>query len=59
MNSGVYCAQDMMYALRVLELLDLQVKPPMLLDIDNRGTMDLVNNWSVGVRTRHIETLHN
>ena len=40
MNSGVYWAQDMMYAFRVLELMDLQVKPPMLLEIDNRGTMD-------------------
>ena len=59
MNSGVSCPQDMMYALRVLELLDMQVKPPMLLDIDNSGTVDLLNNWSVGVRTRHIETLHN
>ena len=48
-----------MYALRVLELLELQVKPPMLLEIDNSGTVDLVKNWSVAVRTRHIETLHN
>ena len=59
MNSGVSCAQDMMYALRVLALLELQVKPPMLLEIDNRGTVDLVNNWSVGVRKRHIKTLNN
>ena len=59
MNSGVSYPQDMMYALRVLELLELQVNPPMILEIDNRGTVDLVNNWSVGVRVRHIETLHN
>ena len=59
MNSGVSCAQDMMYALRVHKLLELQVKPPMLLEIDNSGTVDLVKNWSVAVRTRHIETLHN
>ena len=59
MNSGVSCAQDVIYALRVLELMELQVKPPMLLDIVNRGTVDLLNNWSVGVRTRHIEANHN
>ena len=59
MNSGVSCVQDIMYALRLLELIELQVKPPMLLEIDNRRTVDLVNNWSVGVRTLHIETLHN
>ena len=59
MNSGLSCAQNMMYALRVLELLELQVKPPMLLEIDNRRTVYLVNNWSVSVRTHHIEALHN
>ena len=58
MNSGVSCAQDMMYDLRVLELLELQVKPPMLLEIDNSGTVHLKNNWIVGGRTHHIETQH-
>ena len=27
-----------------------------LLEIDNNGTVDLINNWIVGWRTRHVET---
>jgi hypothetical protein len=32
------------------------VEKPMLLEIDNKGAVDLTNNWSVGGRTRHINT---
>ena len=27
----------------------------MILHIDNKGAVDLANNWSVGGRTRHVE----
>lgn len=54
--AAVSCAQDMMYAKRILESLGLQVQLPMILEIDNKGTVDLINNWSVGGRTRHVET---
>jgi hypothetical protein len=27
----------------------------MLLEIDNKGAVDLANNWSVGGRTRHVD----
>ena len=40
----------------VIESLELQVKLTVLMDIDNLGTVDLENNWSVGSRTRNIET---
>ena len=53
--SAVQCAQDMLYAMRVMESLGLKVKKPMKLYIDNKGAVDLANNWSVGGRTRHIE----
>ena len=43
-------------ARKVLEALDLKVKLPMLLEMDNKGAVDLANNWTVGGRTRHIET---
>jgi hypothetical protein len=46
----------MMYAKRLLESMDLQVKLPMILEMDNKGAVDLVNNYSVGGRTRHMET---
>lgn len=32
----------------------LKVKLPMEIRVDNKGAKDLVNNWSVGGRTRHI-----
>ena len=28
----------------------------MILKVDNKGTKDLVNNWSVGGQTGHIDT---
>ena len=55
-NAVVSSAQDMMYALRVLEAMELQVELPMLREIDNRRLLDLENNWSFGGRTCHIET---
>ena len=54
--SAVQCAQDMMYVKRVLEGMELKVRLPMVLNIDNSGAIDLANNWSAGGRTRHMET---
>jgi hypothetical protein len=34
----------------------LQVEKPMILEIDNKGMVDIANNWSVGGRTRHMNT---
>jgi hypothetical protein len=48
-------AQDMLFVMRILESMGLKVKKPMILYVDNKGAKDLVNNWSVGGRTRHIE----
>jgi hypothetical protein len=54
--AAVLCAQDMLYVKKVLESIGLKVKLPMILYMDNQGAIDLVNSWSVGGRTRHIET---
>jgi hypothetical protein len=54
--AAVLCAQDMLYVKKVLESMGLEVKLPMILYMDNQGAIDLVNSWSVGGRTRHIET---
>jgi hypothetical protein len=54
--SGTECAKDMLYAMRVIESLGLKVEKPMILEIDNKGAVDIANNWSVGGRTRHINT---
>ena len=55
LDSGVSCAQDMLYTMRLLESLGLKVKKPMILEIDNKGAVDIANNWSAGGRTRHIK----
>jgi hypothetical protein len=46
----------MLYTMRIVESMGLKVKKPMILEIDNKGAVDLTNNWSVGGRTRHIDT---
>ena len=33
----------------------LKVKFPMMLEVDNKGAVDLVNSWSHGVRTKHMQ----
>ena len=50
-------AQDMLYVKRLLESIDLRVSSlPMVLEVDNKGAVDLINNFSVSGRTRHRET---
>ena len=49
------CVQDMLYVMRLVESIGLTVKKPMILKVDNKGAKDLMNNWSVGGRTRHID----
>ena len=53
--AAVQCAQDMLYVYRIMTSIGLKVITPMILEVDNRGTVDLANNWSIGGRTRHIE----
>lgn len=52
--AAVSCAQDLLFEKRVLESIGLKVRVPMILNVDNKGVMDLANNWSVSGRTRHI-----
>jgi hypothetical protein len=54
--SAITNAQDMMFVKRVVESIGLKVKLPMILTIDNKGTVDLINNNSVDGRTMYVET---
>jgi hypothetical protein len=54
-TGGVLCAQDMLYVWHILELMELKVKLPMILEMDNKGAVDLANNWSIGGCTRHVD----
>ena len=49
------CAQEMLFVMRLMESVGLKVKKPMELFVDNKGAVDLANNWSIGGRTRHME----
>jgi hypothetical protein len=51
--AGVTEAQDMVYCHNVLTSLGLKVKLPMVLEMDNKGAVDLANSLvSVEGRTR-------
>ena len=52
----VSCVQDMLYVYRIIISLDLQVELPIVVELDNSGARDLANSWSVGGRTRHVDT---
>jgi hypothetical protein len=56
-TAEVLCDQDMMYVWNVLESMELKVNLPMTLEqeMDNKGAVDLANNWSIGGRTRHVD----
>jgi hypothetical protein len=54
-SSGVLCVQDMLYCKNVLESMGLKAKLPMILKMNNKGAVDLANNWSVGGQTRHVD----
>jgi hypothetical protein len=53
--SGVMVAQDMLYIYRLLESLELEVELSMVLKMDNSGTVDIANSWSVGDRMHHVD----
>jgi hypothetical protein len=54
-KAAVQCAQDMIYANKnVLESLGLEIELSMVMQVDNKGTVDAVNGYSVGVRMRHV-----
>lgn len=54
-GAGVMTAQDMLYTFNLLTSVGLKVELPMILEMDNKGAVDLANNWRVGGRTRHVD----
>ena len=45
--TGISCALDMLYVKHVIESIGLKVKLLMKLEMDNKGAVDLANNWSI------------
>jgi hypothetical protein len=58
LGAAVACAQDMLFVMRVLKSMGSKVKLPMILEVDNKGAIDLVNNWTVRGRIQHIDVRH-
>ncbi len=55
LNTAVLCVQDMIYQKNTLESIGLKVELPMVLEMDNRGAIDLINSFCVEGCTRHID----
>ncbi len=54
LSIAVLCVQDMVYAKNLLKSIGLEVKLPIVLEINNEGIVDLINSFMVGGCTRHI-----
>ena len=54
--AGCNCIQDLLFIKQILELMGLKVKMPMILQMDNKGAINLVNNWGLAGCTRHVCT---
>ena len=52
---GVIVSQYMLHVYHLLLTLGLEVELPMLIEMDNKGAVDLANNWSMGDRTWHMD----
>ena len=48
------CVHDMVYGKNFLESLGLKVKLPMTLYMDNKGGVDIFNNWSIAGKPRAV-----
>ena len=55
----VLTAQDIMFVHHILLGMELQVKLSMILFCDNKGAVELANNWSARGRTWHINMKQN
>ncbi len=53
-NAAVLCVQDLLCGKNLLEVTGLEVELRMILEVDNKGLVDIVNSFSVGGWTRHI-----
>ena len=48
-------SQEMLHVMRLLESMVLHVKKPMYLESDDKGSIDVCNNWSINGRTKHMD----
>jgi hypothetical protein len=54
--AAVEVVQNMCFARSVISSLGLKVQLPMLIEVNNKGAVDLINSWTAAGRTRHNAT---
>ena len=54
LRKGVACGQDVLWVMLVLQSLVLEVKLSLLLEMNNKGGVNLANNCNFGGQTRNI-----
>jgi hypothetical protein len=52
--AAVEVIQNMLFSWRVMASMGLKVELPMVIEVDNKGAVDLANSWTATGRTRHI-----
>ena len=57
--AAVAVVQHMLCIKNLLNSFELEVELPMNIEIGNKGCVDLINNYSVSGRTRHIDVKKN
>ena len=50
----VQCIQEMLYVMKLIESIGLKVKKPMKVQSNNKGAVNLINGWSFGGGTKHM-----
>jgi hypothetical protein len=53
--AAITYVQDMIYQKHLFESMKLRVNLPVVLEIDNQGTVDLTTNWSAGGHPHHMD----
>jgi hypothetical protein len=56
LSAAVLCVQDMMFVKSIIESLDLHVRLPIEIELNNKGALDYINGWSVGGQMQHVQT---
>ena len=51
----VQCVQELLYIMKLIESLKMKVRKPMIVYSDNKGAVDLINGWSIGGGTKHMD----
>jgi hypothetical protein len=54
--AAVEVVQNLLFACRVLESIGLHVEKPIVIEVDNKGAVDLVSSWTATGRTHHFAT---